>query len=166
MNNLSHELIGTFERLAATYDDLLDTAVTKRQYLISGNIEGLETLLYQEKNQTEIALLLENKRQALLEKYCQEYSEKENNIGLIFLIEHMDAVHGEKLNTLAGRLRQSLIKLQHLNETNAALTRYSLDVTEDIMKIFCSSAFQNSTYQQTGKVQGNEPPMVLIDTEI
>ena len=49
MNKLLKELIETFERLSVVYDDLLDTAKTKQQYLITGNIEGLETLLYQEK---------------------------------------------------------------------------------------------------------------------
>ncbi|MBI2470975.1 MAG: flagellar protein FlgN [Planctomycetes bacterium] len=166
MNKLLHELIETFERLSVVYDNLLDTAKTKKQYLISGNIEGLETLLYQEKNQTEIIMLLENKRQNLLERYCRECDVKENEITLNSLTDSMDTLHGEKLNMLIGRLKQSLKQLQNLNETNATLTRYSLDVTEDIMKIFCSSAFQNSTYQQSGKVQGNKLPMVLIDTEI
>jgi len=145
---------------------MLDTAKTKQQYLISGNIEGLETLLYQEKNQTEIAMLLENKRQNILERYCLECDVKENKITIHSLINWMDTLHGKKLNMLIDRLKQSLKQLQDLNETNATLTRYSLDVTDDIMKIFCSSSFQNSTYQQSGKVQGNELSMVLIDTEI
>ena len=166
MNTLLHELIETFERLSVVYDDLLDTAKTKQQYLISGDIEGLETLLYQEKNQTEIAMLLENKRQNLLERYCLECDVKENKITIHSLINGMDTLHGNKLNMLIDRLKQSLKQLQDLNETNATLTRYSLDVTEDIIKIFCSSSFQNSTYQQSGKVQGNELSMVLIDTEI
>ena len=166
MNKLLHALIETFERLIVVYDGMLDTAKTKQQYLISGNIEGLETLLYQEKNQTEIAMLLENKRQNILERYCLECDVKENKITIHSLINWMDTLHGKKLNMLIDRLKQSLKQLQDLNETNATLTRYSLDVTDDIMKIFCSSSFQNSTYQQSGKVQGNELSMVLIDTEI
>ena len=166
MNKLLKELIETFERLSVVYDDLLDTAKTKQQYLISGNIEGLKTLLYQEKNQTEIAILLENKRQNLLESYCLECDVKENKITIHSLINGMDTLHGNKLNMLIDRLKQSIKQIQDLNETNAILTRYSLDVTDDIMKIFCSSSFQNSTYQQSGKVQRNELSMVLIDTEI
>ena len=166
MNKLLKELIETFERLSVVYDNLHDTAKTKQQYLISGNIEGLETLLYQEKNQTEILMLLENKRQNLLERYCLECDVKENKITIHSLINGMDTLHGNKLNMLIDRLKQSIKQIQDLNETNAFLTRYSLDVTDDIMKIFCSSSFQNSTYQQSGKVQGNGLSMVLIDTEI
>ena len=82
------------------------------------------------------------------------------------LMNKMDTLHSNKLSTLVDRLKQSIKQLQDLNETNATLTRYSLDITEDIVKIFCSSSFQNPIYQHSGKMQGNELSMVLIDTEI
>ena len=165
MNTLLPELIETFERLSVVYDDLLDTAKTKQQYLISGNIEGLETLLYQEKNQAEIAQLLENKRQNILEYFCKEHLIKDK-FTMKSLMNTIDSLHSNKLSTLVDRLKQSIKQLQDLNETNATLTHYSLDITEDIVKIFCSSSFQNPIYQHSGKIQGNELPMVLIDTEI
>ncbi len=165
MNTLLHELIETFERLSVVYDGLLDTAKAKQQYLISGNIEGLETLLYQEKNQAEIAQLLENKRQNILEYFCKEHHIKDT-FTMKSLMKTIDSLHWNKLSTLVDRLKQSIKQLQDLNETNATLTHYSLDITEDIVKIFCSSSFQNPIYQHSGKMQGNELPMVLIDTEI
>jgi len=165
MNTLLHELIETFERLSVVYDDLLDTAKAKQQYLISGNIEGLETLLYQEKNQAEIAQLLENKRQNILEYFCKEHLIKDK-FTMKSLMNTIDSLHSNKLSTLVDRLKQSIKQLQDLNETNATLTHYSLDITEDIVKIFCSSSFQNPIYQHSGKMQGNELSMVLIDTEI
>ena len=165
MNTLLHELIETFERLSVVYDNLLDIANTKKQYLITGNIEGIETLLYQEKNQAEIALLLEDKRQNILEYLSKEHHIKDK-ITMKSLMNKMDTLHSNKLSTLVDRLRQSIKQLQDLNETNATLTHYSLDITEDIVKIFCSSSFQNPIYQHSGKMQGNELSMVLIDTEI
>ena len=165
MNTLLHELIETFERLSVVYDNLLDIANTKKQYLITGNIEGLETLLYQEKNQAEIALLLEDKRQNILEYLSKEHHIKDK-ITMKSLMNKMDTLHSNKLSTLVDRLKQSIKQLQDLNETNATLTHYSLDITEDIVKIFCSSSFQNPIYQHSGKMQGNELSMVLIDTEI
>ena len=166
MNILLHELIETFERLSVIYDNLLDTAKTKKQYLISGNIEGLETLLYQEKNQAEIAQLLEDKRQSILDSYCKEYHIKDNKITLESLMHGMDTSYRTKLSNLIDKLKQSTMQLRDLNETNATLTHYSLGITEDIIKIFCSSSFPNPIYQHSGKIQGNELSMVLIDTEI
>ncbi|MCC7211998.1 MAG: hypothetical protein IT451_09150, partial [Candidatus Brocadia sp.] len=57
-------------------------------------------------------------------------------------------------------------QLQEINQTNATLIHYSLEITEDIMKLFCPSAFQYPAYQHTGKKQDNTFPMILIDTEI
>ena len=165
MNTLLPELIETFERLSVVYDDLLDTAKAKQQYLISGNIEGLETLLYQEKNQAEIAQLLENKRQNILEYFRKEHH-IEDTFTMKSLMNTIDSLHSNKLRALVDRLKQSIKQLQDLNESNATLTHYSLDITEDIVKIFCSSSFQNPIYQHSGKIQGKELPMVLIDTEI
>lgn len=62
MNTLLDKLTETIDRLSIIYDELLETAKTKQCCLISGNIEELEMLLYQEKNQTEIAQLLEEKK--------------------------------------------------------------------------------------------------------
>jgi flagellar biosynthesis/type III secretory pathway chaperone len=165
MNTLLQELIETFERLSVVYDDLLDTAKAKQQYLISGNIEGLETLLYQEKNQAELAQLLESKRQNILEYFLKEHH-IEDPFTMKSLMSTIDSLHSNKLSALVDRLKQSIKQLQDLNETNATLTHYSLDITEDIVKIFCSSSFPNPIYQHSGKIQGNEIPMVLIDTEI
>lgn len=166
MNILLKELIETFERLSGVYNDLLDTAKTKHKYLISGNIEGLEMILYQEKNLTEIAGLLEKKRQNIVGKYCRECGIKENNITITTLINKMDATHGRALGALVGKLEKSITQLQDINENNATLTHYSLDVTEDIMRIFCSSPIQYATYQHSGKMLEKEIPMVLIDTKI
>ena len=59
MNTLLDELIETFDRLSVVYEELLKIAKSKQHCLISGSIEELETLIYQEKNKTEIVQLLE-----------------------------------------------------------------------------------------------------------
>lgn len=166
MNTLLKELIETFERLSGIYSDLLDTAKAKHEYLISGNIEGLEMLLYQEKNQTEIAALLEKKRQNIVGKYCRECGMRESNITMRSLISKMDTTYGKTLGALVSKLEQSIMQLQSINESNATLTHYSLDITEDIMSIFCSTPIRHTTYQHSGKMQGKEIPMILIDTKI
>lgn len=160
------ELIETFERLAATYDTVLEIARTKHSHLLSGNIEGLEMVLYQEKNQIEIAQLLEEKRQHVFGRYCKEQGVLGNKITMRLLMTRMDSLHREKVNALLDRLTQSIKQIQTVNETNAALTRFSLEVTGDILDIFCPKDLQYPIYQSTGKMQGRELSTVLIDTEI
>lgn len=166
MNTVLHELTETLDRLSIVYDKLLEIAKAKQLCLISGNMEELERLLYQEKNQIEIAQLLEEKRQHIVNVYCKENSVQGKDITMRSLINTMDTVHGEKINGYIVKLTQSINKLQEVNQTNRTLTHYSLEITEDLMKIFCPPAFQYPVYHHTGKIQENELPMVLIDTEI
>ena len=166
MNKLLDELAETFDRLSVVYDELLETAKTKQRCLLSGNIEELETLLYQEKNQAEIAQLLEEKRQNMLSRYSKEYNMQEKNITVKSLMNKMDHLHREKIGSLLDKLTQSIKQLQEVNQVNTTLTHYSLEITEDIMKIFYPPAFQYPIYRHTGKILENELPRVLIDTEI
>jgi len=166
MSKLLDELTETFDRLSVVYHELLETTKTKQRCLISGNIEELETLLYQEKNQAEIAQLLEEKRQNILSRYCKEYNMQEKNITVKSLMNKMDNLHREKIDSLLDKLTQSIKQLQEVNQVNTTLTHYSLEITEDIMKIFCPPAFQYPIYRYTGKIQENELPRVLIDTEL
>lgn len=166
MNTLLDELTETIDRLSIVYDELLETAKTKQHCLISGNIEELEMLLYQEKNQTEIAQLLEEKRQNIISRYCEENNVRGKNVTMRSLMNNMDNLHRERIGSLLNKLTQSIKQLQKVNQTNTTLTHYSLEITEDIIKIFCPPAFQYPIYHPTGKIQGHELPMVLIDTEI
>jgi len=160
------ELIETFERLVTTYDAILEIARAKHSHLLSSNIEGLEMVLYQEKNQIEIAQLLEEKRQHIFGRYCREQGLMGNKITMRLLMARMDTLHREKVNSLFDRLTQSIKQIQSVNEINAALTRFSLETTEGILDIFCPKDPQYPIYQSTGKMQGRELSTVLIDTEI
>ncbi len=166
MNTLLDELSETFDRISIIYDELLETAKAKQRCLISGNIEELETLLYQEKNQSEIARLLEEKRQNIIVRYCKNNTTAVKNATMKSLINKMDASRREKIGCQLNKLTQSIKQLQKVNRANATLTHYSLEITEDIIKIFCPPAFQYPVYHYTGKIKENEMPMVLIDTEI
>lgn len=166
MNTLLDELTEAFARLSIIYDELLETAKTKQRYLISGNIEEMETLLYQEKNQAEIAQLLEEKRQNIIKRYCREHNVQGKKVTMKSLMNNMDNLYREKIGSLLNKLIQSIEQLQEVNHANSTLTHYSLEITEDIIKIFCPPAFQYPIYHHTGKIQENEMPMVLINTEL
>lgn len=166
MNLWLDELIETFDRLYVTYRDLFETAKAKQRCLVSGHIEELEVLIYQEKNQVEIAQLLEEKRQNVVKEYCQAHEIQEKNITLASLINEMDDFHRGKTRILMDNLTLVMKQLQEINQVNATLIHYSLEITEDIMKIFCPSVFQYPVYQHTGNKQDNKFPVILIDTEI
>jgi ABC-type metal ion transport system substrate-binding protein len=71
-----------------------------------------------------------------------------------------------KIEAILDGLTLVVKELQDANARNATLTNYSLEVTEDIIRIFCPPAFQHQTYCNTGKKNENKLPMVLIDTKV
>ena len=89
-----------------------------------------------------------------------------NKITMKLLMIRMDSLHREKASALLDKLTQSIQQIQSVNETNAALTRFSLEITEGILDIFCPKDFRYPIYHSTGKMQGRELSTVLIDTEI
>ncbi|HQU30435.1 MAG: flagellar protein FlgN [Planctomycetia bacterium] len=166
MNLWFDELIETFDRLLATYRELLETAKIKYHCLVSGHIAELEKLIYREKNQVEIAQLLEEKRQNIVNHYCQFYDIQEKNITVTSLINKIDNICREKICSCLDNLKHVIKELQEINQTNMTLIHYSLEITEDVMKIFCPSAYQYPVYQHTGKKQDNKFPKIFIDTEM
>ncbi|MEP9411268.1 MAG: flagellar protein FlgN [Candidatus Brocadia sp.] len=166
MNTLLDKLTETFDRLLIIYNELFETAKKKQRCLISGNIEELETLLYQEKNQAEIARLLEEKRQNIISSYCKENNVQEKNVTMKSLMNNMGDSHREKIGNLLNKLMQSIKQLQDVNQVNTTLTHYSLEITEDIIKIFCSPGFQYPVYHHSGKIRENELLTTLVDTEL
>jgi len=166
MYKLLDELINTLERSSVIYDELIEVAKTKQHCLISGDIEELETLIYTERNKAEIARLLEEKRQNITKKYGEINHLEESNITINSLINDVDEQHSRRLEKLVEILTQSLKQLQGLNETNAALTHQSLEITEDIMDIFCPPALKSTVYENTGKMSGSTLTKILIDTKI
>lgn len=166
MQTLLNELVKTFERISVLYDELLETAKKKRRCLISGDIEELETLIYQERNKLEMVQLLEEKRQNLANRYSEARNIQGCNITMKSLLADMEEPYRKKLSNFIEKLTQSVTQLRELNEMNIMLTQYSLDITDDLLKIFCPPAFVNPVYQNTGKMQSNELSRVLIDTKM
>ncbi|MDR4509194.1 MAG: flagellar protein FlgN [Candidatus Brocadiaceae bacterium] len=166
MVKLLDDLIETIERMSVVYNELVDVARIKKTCLIKGSIEELERLIFREKNQTEMAQLLEEKRRNIIQCYCNEQDVQEKNITMENLLNGMDKETRKKVQEKIVALKASLRQLKELNEANATLTNYSLDITTDIMKMFFPPMQQNSIYAQTGKMQGYELSRVLVDTKI
>ncbi|MCF6149379.1 MAG: flagellar protein FlgN [Candidatus Kuenenia sp.] len=163
---LLNELVGTLDRLSVVYDELVELAKTKHNCLISCDIEELETLIYAERNKAELAQLLEEKRQRIMNIYCEKKGLKIKETSITKLIDTIEEPYSNKLRAQADKLTNSIMQLQKLNDMNMALTHHSLEVTEDIIDIFCPPVFKHSVYQNTGKMKGKEVSRVLIDTKI
>ena len=68
LNNLLQNLSETLDKMILTYKDIFVTAQKKQEHIISGDIDKLESVIYQERNLAETILLLEEKEDI----YCTQ----------------------------------------------------------------------------------------------
>ncbi len=66
LKNLLQNLSDILDKMILTYKDIFVTAQEKQEHIISGDIDKLESVIYQERNLAETILLILEKRRYLL----------------------------------------------------------------------------------------------------
>ena len=97
LENLLQNLSETLDKMILTYRDILLTAQRKQEHIISGDIDKLESVIYQERNLAETILLLEEKRRYVLRSTNQTLENSNNSTKLSVLIEQIEEPYKSKL---------------------------------------------------------------------
>ncbi len=163
MENLLQNLSETLDLMINTYNDMFKAAQEKKDHIISGDIDKLESVIYQERNIAENIILLEEKRRYIFRSI--NHSLESNNLTkLSELIEHIRDPYKSKLKEQYNNILQIIMKVEEINMTNTSLTKYSLEYVNKFIKSICSESLNDSTYQHSGKL--NEPVLhtVLFET--
>ncbi len=163
MENLLQNLSETLCMMINTYNDIFQTAQEKKDHIISGDIDKLESVIYQERNLAESILLLEEKRRYIMRSI--NHSLGNNSLTkLSELIEQIKDPYKSTLNEQYNNILQIIMKVEEINKTNTSLTKYSLEYVNKFIKSICSESLNDSTYHHSGKL--NEPVLhtVLFET--
>ncbi len=164
METLLNNLSETLGKMVITYKDILQTAQVKKEHIISGDIDKLESIIYQERNLAESILLLEEKRRYILNSINQSLGNNSNSAKLSELIEQIREPHKSKLREQYDVILEIITKVEEINKVNTSLTKYSLEYINNLIRSICSESLNDSTYQQTGKF--NEPELKRMLLEI
>jgi FlgN protein. len=150
--------------MVITYKDILQTAQVKKEHIISGDIDKLESIIYQERNLAESILLLEEKRRYILNSINQSLGNNSNSAKLSELIEQIREPYKSKLREQYDVILEIITKVEAINKVNTSLTKYSLEYINNLIRSICSESLNDSTYQQSGKF--NEPELKRMLLEI
>jgi iron-sulfur cluster repair protein YtfE (RIC family) len=150
--------------MVITYKDILQTAQEKKEHIISGDIDKLESIIYQERNLAESILLLEEKRRYILNSINQSLGNNSNSAKLSELIEQIREPYKSKLREQYDVILEIITKVEEINKVNTSLTKYSLEYINNLIRSICSESLNDSTYQQSGKF--NEPELKRMLLEI
>ncbi len=163
MENLIQDLSETLDKMINTYRDILHTAQEKKEQIISGDIDKLESIIYRERNLAERVLLAEEKRRYVLHSINQTLGNNTDSIKLSDLIEQIKEPYKSKLKEQYDVIIEVISKVEAINKINTSLTKYSLEYINNLMKSICSESLNDSTYQQSGKLKEPELKRMLFE---
>ncbi|MCF6159499.1 MAG: flagellar protein FlgN [wastewater metagenome] len=164
LENLLHNLSETLGKMITTYEDILHTAQEKKKHIISGDIDNLESVIYQERNLAERVMLFEEKRRYIMLSINELLGNTGNPIKLSKFIEQIKDPYRGKLKEKYDVMIEIVGKVEEVNRINTSLTKYSLEYINNLIKAVCTESLNDSTYQKSGKL--NEPELQRILFEI
>ena len=163
LENLLQNLSEALDKMILTYKDIFLAAQKKQEHIISGDIDKLESIIYQERNLAERILLLEEKRRYILRSINQTL-ENNNSTKLSVLIEQIQEPYKSKFKEQYDIIVEIITKVEVVNKTNTTLTKYSLEYTNNLIKSICSESLNDNIYQQSGKIKEPELKRILFET--
>ena len=164
MKELLENLYDTLDRMTAVYKEILQAAEEKQGYIISGDIEKLESVIFRERNLAESIVLMEEKRRYIMASITRQSGRGETALSLQKLGEHIQDPFRSKLEMKRERILEVAQKVQEVNNVNTSLTRYSLEYVNSLIKSLCSEPLDNTIYQQTGKVREGDLKRIVFET--
>jgi iron-sulfur cluster repair protein YtfE (RIC family) len=163
LENLLQNLSETLDKMILTYKDIFLTAQKKQEYIISGDIDKLESVIYQERNLAETIILLEEKRRYILRSINQSLGNNNASTKLSVLIEQLREPYKSKLKEQYDIIVDIITKVEGVNKTNTTLTKYSLEYVNNLIKSICSESLNDNIYQQSGKLKEPELKRILFE---
>lgn len=163
MENLLQNLSETLDKMITTYKGILHTAQEKKEHIISGDIDKLESSIYQERNLAESILLLEEKRRYILLSINQSLGNTSNPVKLSEFIKQIREPFKSRLKEQYDSIIEVITKVQEVNKINTSLTKYSLNFVNNLIKSICSESLNDSVYQQSGKLKDPELKRILLE---
>ncbi len=163
MKNLLQSLSETLDKMILTYKDIFVAAQSKQEHIISGDIDKLESVIYQERNLAETILLLEEKRRYILETIYKELGYDSDSTKLSDLIEQLKEPYKSRVKDQYDVIVEIITKVEEVNKSNTTLTKYSLEYINNLIKSICTESLSDNTYQQSGKFSKPELHRLMFE---
>ncbi len=163
MQELLENLYDTLDQMISVYKQIEQTAQEKQGYIISGDIDKLESVIFRERNLAESLVLLEEKRRYVTQSVGLKIGQREDPLSLQVLIDHMQDPYRSELQGRRDSLYEITRKVREVNSVNTSLTRYSLEYVNTLIKSLCSEPLDNTIYQQSGKVKEDDLERIVFE---
>lgn len=163
MENLLQDLTKTLNKMIEIYEDILLSARDKQKHIISGDIDKLESVIYQERNLAENIFLLEKRRRYIMQSISHSFGLSEDPLITGELIDKIKDPFKSQIKKLYDIIKDVIMKVQEVNRSNTSLTKYSLEFINNFIKTICSESLDDTTYKQSGKMKEPELDRMLFE---
>lgn len=126
MDNLG-EIISCLEKQKSIYEELLSISREKKQVLIDGNVEKLDSMVKREGNLIIEIGDLENKREKAVEALAKELGCSSKELTVSYVCDRVADKRVGKIMSLADSIGNILKELKELNHINGKLIEQSLE---------------------------------------
>lgn len=162
MASLMENLLTILEDENSEYERLIELSTAKRQIIIDGNIPGLEEITGKEQDITSNIKNLENKREEVINDMAIVLSKDANELTLTNMIAFLNKQpeEQEKLIDIQTRLKDTLMRMNEINQQNEVLLHHALEMVEFDLTLFKSmrqaptTANYNKRAYNTGEILG------------
>ena len=126
MDNLG-EIISCLEKQKSIYEELLSISRKKKQVLIDGNVEKLDSMVKREGNLIIEIGDLENKREKAVEALAKELGCSSKELTVSYVCDRVADKRVGLIRSLADSIGSILKELKELNDINGKLIEQSLE---------------------------------------
>ena len=163
MASLVEDFISVLDQENGEYQRLAELSHEKKQIIIDGDIPALEEITEREQEIAGILKNLENKREEVVKDMSIVLSKDPEELTITNMIAFLNKQPEEqrKLTELRERLRETLEKLNDINQQNEELLRLAMEMAEFDLTLFRSmrQAPETANYDKrannTGDLLGN-----------
>lgn len=148
---LIDNLIKALQYEYKTYSEILKLAEKKTHCLIKNDIETLVSITEEEKKAAEQTVKLNQVREQLLLKICEELQLDYKTLNVDKLMEHVEKPHQLMLEEMRTKLNQVISKLAEQNTYNKKLIENALEAVNFNIQILSSPQPSVPIYGRTGQ---------------
>lgn len=144
------KLFDILEQEIETYNDILEISKNKKNIIIKGKVNELESIVNLEQSLIVKMGKLEATREELLGQISGSIGVKASEINMSEIKEHLPEPRKIRMSDCQNRLSNVLTELKEANELNSRLIKNSLEFVNFAINLYTSMNVQGNNYASTG----------------
>lgn len=150
MANLVEQMIVLLGDLIASHDRMYSLAMARHDAMKAYDVEAMQSLMGKEQIEAHQLAELEKRRVELIRDFRGVLGRKAV-INTTEIAKHAEPEDREKLLALAGKLRESIEKLDRLNKLNGRISAAVVNSIARVLKAITGMAQHAGLYKSNGK---------------